>query len=158
MYKRQPFWCTEFGQPFPNLDPTKAVAEVAERLNHARSDAGLEPLKVDPRLAKVAQAEAIDTAKTDSAPKDPSKPAAEARDKSASQRLEKSGYRFEKAARCGSSGTATPEALIRALLNDRGQRETLLGQYADCGIGYAFGENGLPYWCVIIASERPAKP
>jgi uncharacterized protein YkwD len=37
------YWCVDFGRPWPVVDPTKAAAELAERINQARARADKSP-------------------------------------------------------------------------------------------------------------------
>jgi uncharacterized protein YkwD len=146
-----PYWCVDFGRPFPKLDPEKAEAEFAERLNHARSDGGKEPIRVDARLARAARAIATDfAAKGSLKPADPS-------DKSKTatpDRIAESGYAYSKATQSSAYGLPTPEAVLRSLMDSADQKATLLGPYTNCGVGYALAEDGRPFWCVVLASPR----
>ncbi len=144
-----PYWCVEFGRPYPKLDPDKAEAVLAERLNHARSDAGKDTIHIDPRLSLAARSIARDLAATASLKPDEKTP------KKEFDRIAESGYRYKTVSQSNSSGTPSPEAVLRSLLDATDQKATLLGDFADGGFGYALAEDGRPYWCLILA--KPLK-
>lgn len=155
-----PYWCVDFGRPFPRLDPGKAEEELAERLNHARADASMPPLRVSPKLAKAARTIAADNAakgfpKSGDAAKDESKKdTPKAPDPF--ERIKQSGYRYMRVTETGTYGTPTPEETLKSLFAIPKQKETLLGKdYADLGVGYALDADGHPAWTVILA--KPMK-
>ncbi|HWE40251.1 MAG TPA: CAP domain-containing protein [Isosphaeraceae bacterium] len=150
-----PYWCVDFGRPFPRLDPDKAEEELAERLNHARADASTTPLHVSPKLARAARAIAVDYAA-----KGPAKPGDSAKDEKKDgpktpdpvERIKQSGYRYMRITETGTYGTPTPEETLKALFANSEQKATLLGKdYSDLGIGYALAPDGRPAWVVILA-------
>ena len=61
----EPYWCVEFGAPIVRLKPAEAAAGVVEKLNAARKDAKLAPLKADQKLARVARKMAAAAAEAD---------------------------------------------------------------------------------------------
>ena len=117
-----PYWCVDFGRPFPRLDPDKAEEELAERLNHARADASMKALRVAPKLAKAARAIAADYAangppRSGDAAKDKEK---EKKDEPKApdpmERIKQSGYRYMRLTETGTFGTPTPEETLKALV------------------------------------------
>jgi uncharacterized protein YkwD len=143
-----PYWCVDFGRPFPKLDPSKAEEDLAVRLNHARADASpkLKNLRVDPKLAAAARAIAADTAAGRDAPRDAPKPTDPV------ERIKASGYRYRKLSEAGAFGTPSPEETLNTLLNSPEQKAVLLGKdFADLGVGYAVDADGRPSWIVIVA-------
>ena len=151
-----PYWCVDFGRPFPRLDPDKAEEELAERLNHARADASLKPLHVSPSLARAARAIAADyAARSGDSEKDKEKKG-EPRTPDPVERIKQSGYRYMRITETGTFGTPTPEETLKALLASDTQKATLLEKdYEDVGIGYALSADGRPSWVVILA--KPLK-
>jgi uncharacterized protein YkwD len=152
-----PYWCVDFGRPFPRLDPDKAEEELAERLNHARADASLKPLRVSPKLAKAARAVAADYAA-----RPPDKPgASEKKDTEKKgaprapdlmERIRQSGYRYVRITETGTFGTPTPEETLKALLASDTQKAVVLRKdYQDVGLGYALAADGRSSWVVILA-------
>jgi uncharacterized protein YkwD len=154
-----PYWCVDFGRPFPRLDPDRAEEELAERLNHARADASMTPLHVSPKLAKAARAIAADyaakgPAKSGDSAKDEKKDVPKSPDPI--DRIKQSGYRYMRITETGTYGTPTPEETLKALFANDSQKATLLGKdYQDLGIGYALAPDGRPAWVVILA--KPMK-
>ncbi len=158
------YWCVDFGRPFPRLDPDKAEEELAERLNHARADASLAPLRVSSKLAGAARAiaadyaakglpKAGDAAKDDKDKKDKKD---EPRTPDPVDRIKQSGYRYMKLSETGAFGTPTPEETLKSLSSSPEQKATLLGKdFSDLGIGYALSSDGRPAWVVILA--KPLK-
>src|SRR5205807_7565852 len=49
-----PYWCVDFGKPWPVLDPARAAAEVVAAFNRERAKVDKPPLKVHPKLEAVA--------------------------------------------------------------------------------------------------------
>jgi uncharacterized protein YkwD len=147
-----PYWCVEFGRPFPRFDPGKAEEELAERLNHARADASAKPLHVSPRLSKAARAIAADYAARsgDAAKAEEKKETPKAPD--SMDRIRESGYRYMRITETGTFGTPTSEETLRALLAVEAQKTTLFGKdYVDLGVGYALAPDGRPAWVIILA-------
>lgn len=157
----KPYWCVDFGLPFPRLDPIKAEEELAERLNHARADASTTPLHVAAGLARAARAIAADSA-AKGPPKSGDSAKEQARAKDAPkvpdpmERIKESGYRFMRITLTGTFGTPTAEETLKSLLAAPDQKTMLLGKdYTDLGVGYALDPEGRPAWVVILA--RPLK-
>jgi uncharacterized protein YkwD len=144
-----PYWCVDFGLPYATLDPAKAAAEVVAGLNEARKKAGKAPFKVHPKLASAARHHVRDIAHRD-------KYRLEDDDGlSPFNRIEKSGYRFRRLGEATASGQPSPEEAVRTWLEDRTNRENILGDFQDIGVGYAANDKGLPYWCLLLG--KPAR-
>jgi uncharacterized protein YkwD len=157
----KPYWCVDFGRPFPRLDPDKAEGELAERLNHARADASMKTLNVSPRLAKAARAIAADSA-AKGMPKSGDAAKEQPKDKDAPktpdplERIKESGYRYMRITLTGTYGTPTAEESLKSLFAIPEQKTMLLGKdYTDLGVGYALDAEGRPAWVVILA--KPLK-
>jgi uncharacterized protein YkwD len=65
------------------------------------------------------------------------------------------GGQFERLGELAASGQATPEEVVRFWLDAQAQRESLLGDFAAIGVGYATAAKGTPYWVAILG--RPAR-
>ena len=141
-----PYWCVEFGQPFPRLDPSKAEADLAHLIHKARTDADKPPLRLDPKLAAAARLIAGDLANKDRKGKNPS----------FGNRMKASGYRYIMVAQSGSTGAPTPESVLKAINESPDQKRSILGDFADLGVGYALADDGRPSWCLLFA--KPFKP
>ena len=163
-----PFWCVVFGRPYPQLDPAKAEATVVERLNAARAESGEGPgkvaLKVEPRLARASRQIAADLAarpapvpppqpKEGEAPVPPTPPEAP-KTPNPVTRIDAAGYRYASLAQSGATGNPTPEDLLKSLLASDGQKEFLLGDFTEVGVGYALAEDGHPCWSIVLAKPR----
>lgn len=144
-----PFWCVEFGDPWPTLDPAQTRAEVVDGLNREREKLGLEALKADPRLAKVATrlAETLACAGT----LDQKTAGATPLDRA----LRENGYSYRSVSQLLASGLPLPADLVAHLTGSEENRAASLGTFDQVGVGYATTAKGVPYWCVILA--RPLR-
>lgn len=140
-----PYWCVDFGQPWPVLDPKTVGADLLVELNRARSEAKASRLKAHPKLS----AAAMEQAKALAAPAPEGSKAKD--DDSPFQRLSDSGYRFRSIAEAVASGQPTPQEVARTWLDDPKTRELILGEFTEVGLGYSTTEKGVPEWCLILA-------
>ena len=136
-----PYWCVDFGRTYPKLDQARAEAELAERINHARTDRDKKPLTVSKPLGKAARRIAQDMA-ADLAP-------------DLGARLKESGYRYLSVVEGGMTGSPTAEATLKAMLDSEDQKKNLLGPFTDLGVGFCLTPEGRPAWCVILARPAP---
>jgi uncharacterized protein YkwD len=144
-----PFWTVDFGTPWPVLDPSKAVGGVVEALNRERAAAKKRPLKAVVALNRVAAGTARSFARADALDPGPD------RGEELLKEIRSSGYRYRKLAELAASGQPEPPDVVASLLKDPANRDTLLGDFTDVGIGYATTTKGVPYWNLILA--RPAR-
>ena len=151
---KTPYWCVVFGRSYPKLDPEKAETELDERLNHIRSDAGKKPLKVDRRLAEAARAIARDSAAKGTIKAEETVDKTKDTTPSPTDRLKESGYQYASISLSNSAGAPTPESLMRSLMDSAEQKASLLGPFTESGFGYAVGEDGHPFWSVILAKPK----
>jgi len=151
-----PYWCAVFGRPIPRLDPARAEAEaeVAQGLNRAREQAGKAALKVDPPHASAPPQIAADHA-AKVAPVAGGEAPPKAEGPGPFDRVKASGYRFATIAQSGSAGAPTPESVLKLILGADDQKATMLGDYADLGVGYAQAGDGRPSWCLLLARPLP---
>ena len=140
-----PFWCVEFGTPWPVLDPIKVRSAAVEALNRERKKRDKEPLAGLPKLdvaatriaQRLAQSAKLDQGKT--------------RGPTFAQSLRDSGYRYRSVAQLLASGLATPAELVAHLTENDADRAACLGPFEHVGVGYATSTDGVPYWCIILA-------
>lgn len=142
------FWSAEFGKPIPRLDPEKAAADVLSLFDQERKQVGKPQLKLEPKLADAARRHARGMAvhnKFRSQDDDGLTPF---------DHVEKSGYRFKRIGQASLQGQPTAEEAVQAWLEEPSNRESLLGDVKDVGVGYATSEKGVPFWSLIFAEPR----
>ncbi|MDR3632337.1 MAG: CAP domain-containing protein [Isosphaeraceae bacterium] len=148
----RPYWCVEFGTPVPpkpDLTPERAATELVEALNAERKKSSKPLLKRNRLLAEAAQRHATTLAGLD-------KVVAKDEDGlSALDRVEKAGYRYRRLAEEIASGLDLPEEVVKAWLDRPTDRDNVLGDFADIGVGYAVAKSERAYWCVILG--RPLR-
>lgn len=143
-----PFWSAEFGKPMPRLDPEKAAADVVRLFDQERKQVDKAPLKREPKLGDAARRHAQDMAAHNAfRPKDDD-------DLTPFDHLEKSGYRFKRIGQASLQGQPTPEEAVQAWLKEPTNRESLVGDVRDVGVGYALSNKGIPFWSLIFAEPR----
>ncbi len=136
----KPYWCADFGKPIPKYEPAEAEADLLKRLNQQRADAKLPAMAIDPNLARSAREQAGILAKSKGQGGTP---------------LSFDGVdekKFRELAMTTAVGQPDAEAVVKTFLDSPGHREKLLGKFSRVGIGYATAEDGVPSWCVILAS------
>ncbi len=144
----KPYWCVAFGRPYPKVDPSRAVSGVVEALNRARAKAEKPPLREEPKLVAAAQRHARDMAAH-----------GEFRNEDDDgltplQRVEKGGYTFQSIGEIAASGLSDPDEVVKSWLDRPANRDYLLGDFRDVGVGVAATEKGIPYWCLLVAKPR----
>ncbi len=140
-----PYWCVDFGKSWPLLDPEAAAKALIEEVNRVRADAKVEPLTSHKKLAEIAgkmAQEMADQAKE-------GKPTQAGDDLGA--RLKAVRYRFQGVQMAIAVYSATPEEVVKTWLDNEGVKSGLLGEYTEAGVGVARGDDGAPYWCLILA-------
>jgi uncharacterized protein YkwD len=138
------YWCVDFGLPWPKLEPDEAAATLVEAINRERVRAGKDPLSISPQLEAAVRRQVRDMAEQRSLEPKPSDRLTLFR------RVEKSGYRFAKAAQNVAKGQPTPDDLLQAWLKGKAQKNNILGEYSQIGAAYAADTDGTPYWCVLF--------
>jgi uncharacterized protein YkwD len=144
-----PYWCVDFGLPWPEVDPEKVPGEVLAALNHARKEAKKPSLKLNAKLATAARRHVRELAEKD---KDLSK---DDQGLDPFARVKEAGYRFRLLGAMASSGQATPDEVARTWLENPSDRKNILGEFTEVGVGYAATEKGIPYWCLLLG--KPAR-
>jgi uncharacterized protein YkwD len=143
-----PYWVVVFGKPWPELDPTRAAAELLAEVNKQRAAAGKPRLSVQPRLQAAAQRHAHDCAEAGRLQPEDSD------GKQPLDRVIESGYRFLRLGQTNASGYGTAGEVVASWMEQEGHREQLLGSFNDAGAGYATGKTGQPYWTLILGRSR----
>jgi len=133
------YWCADFAKPMPRLDPAVAGSDLLKRINAERAATKLPALAVDDRLARAAASAATGLAKAKGKGGTPS----------AFDGLDQKSYR--ELAMTTSVGQPDADALVKGLMENPDYKARLLGNYARAGLGYATDDDGIPYWCVILA-------
>ena len=79
--------------------------------------------------------------------------------KTATERAQREGYAAKKIAQNDAIGQGDPAKVVSRWMEAKdGSREILLDSgYSDAGIGVASDEQGIPYWCLILAQPRAAR-
>ncbi len=144
----RPYWCVDFGKSWPVFEPGDAESSLLEAINRARTKKEKSALKSDRKL-KDAASRHVRSMAADGP--DGAYRAADKDGKTPFQRLDKAGYKYSRLGELLAVGQATPEEAVDTWLKDSGNRETVLGDFKEVGIGYAASENGIPYWCILIA-------
>jgi len=146
------YWCVVFGTPLPpkpNFTAETAETALIEALNAERKKAGRAGVKRNRTLSEAAQRHAKTLAAQD-------KIVAKDDDEvSALDRVEKAGYRYRRLAEEIASGLDTPKEVVQAWLERPTDRDNVLGEFSEVGVGYAVAGSERTYWCVIFG--RPAR-
>ncbi|MDG3006268.1 CAP domain-containing protein [Paludisphaera mucosa] len=143
----EPYWCVVFGTPIPKLDPDEASKEAFEKLNAARKEAGKDPFKLDPKVAGIARKLAVSAAES------AGKPAEEKKTPDLGAMFQEAGVSFKNLTENLAVGEPTAEELVKAILKDEARKEVVMGPFGFVGIGYAQGDDGTPFWCLLLVEE-----
>jgi uncharacterized protein YkwD len=144
----KPYWCAVFGRPYPKVDPSRAASGMIEALNRARSKAEKPPLREDPKLVAAAQRHAQDMAAHGEFRREDDDGLTPV------QRVEKARYAFESFGEIAASGLADPDEVVKSWLDRPSNRDYLLGDFRDVGVGVAASEKDIPFWCLLLAKPR----
>ena len=139
-----PYWCVVFASPIPRLKPDDAALGLFEAINRQRTDEGLEPLIGDEALDRAARDQASAMAEEDSI---------QPEGFSLVDQINDAGIGYRELASGAMSGLPGPSDVVAGLLNDRGQRRNLLGDFDRLGVGYAQAEDGTPYWSLVFVKD-----
>lgn len=145
-----PYWCVDFGKPWPKIDPVKGAAAMLEALNAARDEQKKPPLETNDTLQDAAEKHARAMAEAGKfLTKDPDGEAPTAR-------AQKAGYAAKTIAQNDAIGHVEAARAVKSWLDSEGSRKVLMGDFRDIGIGVGTDKEGVPYWCVIVG--QPRKP
>ena len=137
------------GHQVDDSEPAETLAKLVEAHNKERKKQDLPPLSLNEKLKAVAQAHADDMAKQrklDHKGSDGSTPF---------ERMEKAGYRYQRAGENIAFGQRGLDELMKAWMNSEGHKQNILGKFTEIGIAYAVDEDGIPYWCVTFGTPPP---
>ena len=130
----------------PSQNSGTQTAQVVSLVNQQRQKAGLESLKADSVLNRLAQQKAEDMAEkgyfSHTSPTYGS----------AFDMLKAAGYSYRTAGENIAMGQKTAETVMNGWMNSSGHRANILGSgYTKIGVGYAVNSSGTPYWVQIFA-------
>lgn len=130
----------------PEQNGSRQAAQVVNLVNQQRSARGLQVLKSDSRLARLAQLKAEDMAKkgyfSHTSPTYGS----------AFDMMKAAGYSYRTAGENIAKGQKTAETVMRGWMNSSGHRANILSTgYKKIGVGYALDASGTPHWVQIFA-------
>ncbi|MGB0114823.1 MAG: CAP domain-containing protein [Ilumatobacteraceae bacterium] len=123
--------------------PTPAASfarQVFDLVNAQRAGYNLPPFTYDSRLELAAQRHSEDQARHQNMSHTGSDGS------SMSERIERAGFAFRRAAENVAYGYRTPAAVVQAWMNSDGHRRNILSANTHIGVGVAVGANGLIYW------------
>ncbi|MFO0907809.1 MAG: CAP domain-containing protein [Isosphaeraceae bacterium] len=147
--EQQPYWCVEFGTPWPTIDVTRSRSEFLAAVNAERVAKGKKPLRANAKLERIATDEATVMARSAQLG------GGENRGEALVRAIRDAGYVFRSIGQLAASGQPTARDLTSYLLKTDDNRELLLGDYVDAGVGVAVGPKRMPYWFIILA--RPLR-
>jgi len=127
-------------------DSSSQTSQIISLVNRERAQAGLESLKADAGLSRLAQLKAEDMAKnryfSHTSPTYGS----------AFDMMQNAGISYRTAGENIARGQKTAEAVMNGWMNSSGHRANILGSgYNRIGVGCAKGSDGTPYWVQIFA-------
>jgi len=143
----RPYWCVNFGTPWPVLDPNDASSKLIAAINAERRTAKLPPLKPNRALTSSASRYVKDAAASGKFGQKDSEGL------SPFERAEKAGYHYLSLGELAAAGQGKPEEVISSWVADKKEKSSLLGDFHDIGVGYATTDKGVPYWCVLLGKS-----
>ena len=144
-----PYWCVDFGRPWPQLTAADAEKGVVESLNAARSAEKQPALAVAPVLSEEAARHASEMAASGSFKPKEGEPAP-----SPLRRVSERTDRYVQLAEFDASGVPSAEKAVANWLSNDETKKTILGDFGEVGVGYAPSKEGPPYWCLLLG--KPA--
>ncbi|NLK21651.1 MAG: SafA/ExsA family spore coat assembly protein [Epulopiscium sp.] len=135
----------------PNIDDVKSVEnEVIKLVNAERAKNGLQPLKANWELSRVARMKSQDMInKNYFAHQSPTYG-------SPFDMIQTFGIRFTSAGENIAKGQQTPSQVMNSWMNSPGHKSNILGaSYSEIGVGLATSKNGVKYWTQMFI--RPTK-
>lgn len=122
---------------------------ILKKINIARREEGLKPLKMDRELNKIAIIKAKDMAKEEKLSHDSKKFGL------TFNLIKEKGIRYSSAAENIARGHDTPEFVAKRWLTSKGHRKNILNSnYTHTGIGLAQDKNGKNYWVQLFIQEK----
>lgn len=122
---------------------------ILKKINIARREEGLKPLKMDRELNKIAIIKAKDMAKEEKLSHDSKKFGL------TFNLIKEKGIRYSSAAENIARWHDTPEFVANRWLDSKGHRKNILNpSYTHTGIGLAQDKNGKNYWVQLFIQEK----
>jgi uncharacterized protein YkwD len=139
-----PYWCVDFGRPWPKLNTTEATEAAILQLNTVRAESEKPKLAPASELRESAQQHAGEMAENGTLKKK------DEAGQSTLEKLARKSKRYRSLREADTSGAATAEELVKGWLEQKGQKEIILGDFDELGMGYAATKNGQPFWCLLV--------
>ncbi len=127
----------------------QVVAALIEAHNQERAREKLPPLRFAPLLEVAALAHARDMAGRDVMSHEGSDGS------TASQRIVRSGYRFQAAGENVAQGYRDVPAVMRGWMDSPPHKKNVLGDFTEIGVARVEGKDGKPYWSAEFAKPMP---
>lgn len=142
-----PYWCVDFGLPWPKIEATEASETLVRELNDRRAQAKKPKLVFNSALARIAEdsARAAADSKGGVVPNEGSKIEAA---------LKKAGYSFLRLGIAGAGGQTKPSEVVDAWMRDPSSARQILGEFREIGVGVAADRQGAPVWRILLASPQ----
>lgn len=122
---------------------------ILKKVNIARREKGLKPLKINEELNKIAIVKAKDMAKDEKLSHNSKKFGM------TFNLIKKEGIRYSAAAENIARWHNTPEFVAKRWLNSKGHRKNILNpDYDETGIGLAKDKNGKNYWVQLFIKKK----
>lgn len=122
---------------------------ILKKVNIARREKGLKPLKINEELNKIAIVKAKDMAKDEKLSHNSKKFGM------TFNLIKKEGIRYSAAAENIARWHDTPEFVAKRWLNSKGHRKNILNpDYDETGIGLAKDKNGKNYWVQLFIKKK----
>lgn len=126
---------------------TKEEQEVLDLTNKERKDAGLEPLKANPKLFKAARDHSANMVKQGELNHI-------LEGKGPGERLADVGYKHRGWAENVAMGQRTPAEVVQSWMGSEGHKANILSRHAEIGIGIAATADGTRYWTQVFANRQ----
>jgi uncharacterized protein YkwD len=123
---------------------TTREQQVVDQVNQERAKAGLQPLRVSPRLTEAARRHSTNMARQSTG-------AHELDGVGPGERIRETGYRAMQWGENIAWGARTPEQAMSGWMNSPGHRRNILSSDVnEIGVGVADGSDGVPYWTQVF--------
>lgn len=133
----------------PKVEVRTDLPALIEAHNRERSEAGLGPLKPDPKLTDAAAVHARDMAAHQ-------KMAHEGSDGSTpAERIKQQGYQGKRTGENVAYGQRTVDEVMTAWMNSPDHKHNILGDFEEIGVAEGHTADGVPYWAVEFGTPWP---
>lgn len=141
----QPYWCVEFGRPWEEIPTAGSSSSVLEEVNRRREEQKLPPLESQSVLDEIAGQQAELIAKAE----DPGSVKMD----DIFGKVKARGLSYRRASLSLGLGLGTAAELVDHLMEQKGQREAVLGEFDRLGVGVAKREDGSPVWLLLFTGN-----